>query len=330
MSTNPTAADSHVAQVLTDWAIQYADNAADYKADLLAPNVPSRKREAKFYTYDKAPWFRDEMLKRGEGADVPMAGYTLSTTLFEVDVWSLGKPIDDQTRDNEDDILDSDEDAAQFLMQKERIRREISFAAAALAPSKWATDVTGNTSASNYGANTVKQWDQSSGTTPLADIAHYRSVVKMATGLWPNVLVLGQEVWDVLKYHAEILDAIKGGATSERPAKATLRAVAEVMELEEIVVMDAVKNTAALPAAMTGAFIAGKHGLLMHRNMQAGRKGATAIKTITWQRPGADARGFRLLKTKKNIHVDLVEVESNFVHKICAPDLGVFFDGLVA
>lgn len=328
--TQPTAADSHVVQVLTDWAMQYADNEADYKADLLAPALPSKKRDAKFYTYDKAAYFTDEMKKRAEGDDVPMAGYTLSTTLFEIDTWSLGKPIDDQTRDNEDDILDSDQDATQFLMQKERIRREIAFADACLATGKWGTDVTGNTSTSDYTAHTVKQWNEATGTTPLQDVANYRRRMKEQTGLWGNVLVLGAPVWDILKYHAAILDAIKGGATSERPAKATLRAVAEVLELEEIVVMDAIKNTALAPKAMSGSFIGGKHGLLMHRNMNAGRKGATAVKMATWQRPGCDNRGFRILKSKKNIHVDIVEVESNFTPKICATDLGYFLNGLIA
>jgi hypothetical protein len=328
MTTTPTSADGHVVQVLTDWAIQYANDANDFKADLLAPNIGHKHRAVRIHKYDKAPWFTDEMEVRAEGADVPMSKYTLSNSLFEVPVWSLGKPIDDQQRDNEDDILDADEDATQFLMGKERIRREARFSEKCLTTGVWGTDVTGNTSASVYGSNTVAQWDDGD-SHPLLDIAEYRSRVKLATGLWPNVLAIGSQVWDKLKYHDDILEAMRGGSTSQNPSKATLQAVASLMELEEIVVMDAVKNTADLPQAMTGAFIAGKHGLLMHRNMNAGRKGATAVKTLTWQRPGCDARGFRILKSKKNIHVDIVEVEANYEIIIPCNDLGVFFNGLV-
>lgn len=327
--TRPTAADSHVAQVITDWAIVYANDATSYKADQLSPNVPYTKREAKFYTYDKAPWFTDEMQKRGEGAPVPLSGYTLSTTLFEIDTWSLGKAIDDQTRDNEDDILDSDQDAAQFLMEKERIRREKAFAAACMATSKWSLDLTCNTSASDYSADTVAQWNDAD-SNPLVDIATYKTRMKLATGLDPNVFACGRQVWDITKNHEDILDRLKGGATSIDPAKVTTKAVAALFELEDIIVMDAVENTAIAPKAMTGAFIAGKHGLLMHRNMNAGRKGATAVKTVTWKRPGTDARGFRMLKSSIDIHRDLVEVESNFTVKICAADLGIFFNSLVA
>lgn len=326
--TRPTSADVHVAQAINDWAIQYANEATSYKADQLSPNVGYSQRSGKFYTYDKASWFKDEMQQRGEGAPVPLSGYTLSTTLIEVDVWSLGKVIDDQVRDNEDDILDSDQDAAAFLMEKERIRREKAFAETCLTTSVWGLDITGNTSASVLGTS-IAQFDDGD-SHPLVDMAYYRTYIKLQTGKFGNVLALGQQAWDSLKNHADILDRLKGGATSIDPAKIMPAQVASLMELDEIVVLDAVENTAALPAAMTGAFIAGKHGLLMHRNMNAGRKGATAVKTMTWKRPGTDERGFRMLKSTLDIHRDLVEVESNFRIKVCCADMGVFFNGLVA
>lgn len=326
--TRPTSADVHVAQVINDWAIQYANEATSYKADQLSPNVGYSQRSGKFYTYDKAPWFKDEMQVRGEGAPVPLSGYTLSSTLIEVDVWSLGKVIDDQVRDNEDDILDSDQDAAAFLMEKERIRREKAFAAVCLTTGAWGLDITGNTSASVLGTS-IAQFDDGD-SHPLVDMAYYRTYIKLQTGKFGNVLALGQQAWDSLKNHADILDRLKGGATSIDPAKIMPAQVASLMELDEIVVLDAVENTANLPAAMTGAFIAGKHGLLMHRNMNAGRKGATAVKTMTWKRPGTDERGFRMLKSTMDIHRDLVEVESNYRIKIVCADMGVFFNGLVA
>jgi hypothetical protein len=328
---NPNAADVHVSQTLTDWALQYSNQLTDFQADGLAPIVPSGKQFNSYYKYIKGDWFRDEMKLRGEGGDVPMAGYRLTTDTYAIKTWSVGKPIDDQVEDNEDDPLDSDQDATQFVTGLELIRREKAFAAAALATGIWGTDVTGNTSASDYGSNTVAQWDDSD-SHPLLDIANYRTAVKLSTGLFPNVLAIGQQVWDKLKNHADILSRITGGSNNGNPAMVTKQLVASLMELEEIVVFSAVENTDEETAAgsMTGSFISGKHGLLMHRNKNAGRKGATAIKTFTWTRPGTDARGQRILRWP-NIkpHVRLVECESNFVHKVVASDLGVFFNGLV-
>jgi hypothetical protein len=327
----PTNRDVHVNQVLTDWALQYSNELTDFKADQLAPIVPSKKQSNAYFTYEKADWFRDEMKERGDGAPVPMAGYRVnSDNSFTIKVWSIGKPIDDQEEDNQDDPLSADEDATKFVTDKERIRREKAFAAACMATSKWGTDVTGNTSASVYGSNTVAQWEDSD-STPLEDVAYYRTKMKLATGLNGNVLVLGRQVWDVLKNHPDLLARISGGSNNGNPAKVTQEIVAQIMELEELVVMEAVENTAIEGATMTGAFIAGKHGLLMHRNKTAGRKGATAVKTFTWQRPKTDANGIAILKYPgATPHQRIVECESNFTHKIVATDLGVFFNGLVA
>lgn len=328
--TLPTSRDVHVNQILTDWAVQYSNKLTDFQADNLAPIVPSGKRTNSFYKFDKADFFRDEMKERAEGGDVPMAGYRVTTDTYEIKTWSVGKPIDDQVEDNEDGPLDSDEDATKFVMDLERIRREKAFSAACLATSVWGTDVTGNTAVSVYGSNTVAQWDDSD-SSPLEDIAYYRTKVKLATGLDPNVLAIGRQVWDVIKNHADILARIAGGSSNGNPALVTRQMVAALFELEELVVLEAVENTALENATMTGAFIAGKHGLLMHRNKNAGRKGATAIKTFTWKRPKTDERGIAILKYPGvTPHTRIVECESNFTHKVVASDLGVFFNGLVA
>jgi hypothetical protein len=329
---NPTAADVHVSATLTDMAVQYANERMDFQADNLAPLVPSKKQFNSYFKYIKGDWFRDEMKLRGEGGDVPMAGYRITTDTYAIKTWSVGKPIDDQVEDNEDEPLDADEDATKFVTDLELIRREKAFAAAALATSIWGTDVTGNTVPSVYGSNTVAQWDDSD-SSPLEDMAFYRTKVKLATGLDPNVLAIGRQVWDSLKNHPDILTRISGGSSNGNPAKVTKELVAALMELEELVVLQSVENTDEETAAgsMTGSFIAGKHGLLMHRNKTAGRKGATAMKTFTWTRPGTDARGQRILRWPNlKPHVRLIECESNFVHKVTASDLGVFFNGLVA
>ncbi|HVH39235.1 MAG TPA: hypothetical protein VM764_04350 [Gemmatimonadaceae bacterium] len=328
---NPTAADVHTSTTLTDWASQYANDRADFAADALAPIVTSSKDTGYYYKYTKADWFRDEMKVRGEGGDIPMAGYRLSKTPFGIDVWSVGKPIDDQTRDAEDEPIDSDTDAVEFVTDLELIRRERAMVAAAFGTTIWGTDVTGNTSASNYGSNTVAQWDDTD-SSPLEDIANYREVVKKSTGLYPNVLAIGADVWKVLKNHADILARITGGSNNADPAKITKQMVAGIMELDELVVLSSVYTADEETSAgtMTGEFIAGKVGLLMHRNPNPGRKKPTAMRTFVWQRPGCDARGTRIIRWPNvKPHVDVVEIESNFRHVVTAPDLGVYFATLV-
>lgn len=330
--SNPTRADLHINTALTDFSTKYANDAMDFVADRVAPVVGSSKATGYYWKYTKGAWFRDEMKMRGEGGDIPMAGYRLDKTLFGVDTWSVGKPIDDQVEDNTDEPIDNDSDATEFLTNLELIRRERAFASVAFVDSVWGLDVTGNTSASAYGSNTIAQWDDDNA-SPLEDIAHYREYMKLQTGLYPNVLVIGADVWKKLKNSSSILARITGGSTNGSPATVTKQLVAGLMELDEIVVGAAVHNTDEETSAdaFTGSFVIGKEGLLMHRNPTPGWKKPTAIRTFAWNRPGTDARGARILRWPNfKPHVDVVEVESNFRHAITASDLGIRLKTLVA
>lgn len=330
--SNPARADLHINSALTDFSTKYANDQTDFGADRLAPIVSSSKATGYYWEYLKGAWFRDEMKMRGEGGDIPMAGYRLDKTLFGIDVWSVGKPIDDQVEDNTDDPIDNDSDATEFVTNLEMLRRERAFAATAFVDSVWGLDVTGNTSASAYGSNTIAQWDDDNA-SPLEDIAHYREYMKLQTGIYPNVLAIGADVWKKLKNSSEVLARITGGSTNGSPATVTKQLVAGLMELDEIVVVSSVYNTDEETAAdpHTGAFIVGKEGLLMYRNPSPGWKKPTAIRTFTWNRMGTDARGTRILRWPNfKPHVDVVEIESNFRHVITASDLGIRLKTLVA
>ena len=328
--SQPTQSDVHVSVPLTNMSVAYMNAMADYQADALAPIIPSKNQTNVFFKYTKDFWFRDALQKRSPGGEANRVGYGLTTDNFYIDIWSAKKPIDDQVRMNTDNPLDDDEDAMLFVTQLERLRREIAFVGTCMTNTGvWGTDVTGNSSASVYGSNTVMQWSRS-GSTPLEDIANYKSAIKLATGVAPNVLAMGQQVWDILKNHAEITGRITGGATTQIPAQVTKELVAALMELEQIVVLSGVQNTAVEGATFAGAFICGKVALLMYRNTKQTIRSVTAVRTFTWQTYAANDNGVRILKYRlEQYHSDFVEIESGFIHKIIATDVGVFFTSIV-
>jgi len=324
----PTPSDVHTNATLSDMSVMYQDEMGDYQADQIAPVHASPKQSDLFYKFTKDYWFRDAMKLTGPGAAAPRAGYGVETDSFHCDVWTVAKAIADQTRANEDNPLNSDRNAMQFVTRLERIRREKSFAAACMAASKWTTDITCNDSASVPGTSICQFNDADA--TPLEDIAYYRSFLKRTTGLNGNVLVLGRLAWDALRNNADILARITGGSNNGNPAMATREIVAKLMDLEEVVVLDAVENTAAEGATFAGAYIAGSSGLLMYRNKSASVESVTAVKTFTWQTYSRSPNGTRILKYRdENVHSDIVEMHSAFVHKIVAADCGVYFDDLV-
>lgn len=326
----PTPGDVHVNVPLTNMSVAYLQSLDGFAADRLAPINPSDKQSNIWYKFTKSYWFRNAMQKRPPGAQAAEAGYGLVTDSFFADVWAVKKPIADQTRSNEDSPLSSDRNAMQFLSRLERINREVQFAATALQTGVWAQDVTGV--AAGPTATQVLQWNDAAA-TPLTDIAKWKNAMLKSTGFAPNVLSIGPEVWEKVQFNSQILARVNGGSTNGNPAVVTKQLVAQLMGLEELIVAEAVQNTDPERGTdtMTGAFITGKVGLLLYRDETMGPEVATAIKTFTWQQYAGARNGIRIKKYRTEPTAsDNVEIESAYVHKIVATDLGTFFTALVA
>lgn len=84
----------------------------------------------------------------------------------------------------------------------------------------------------------------------------------------PNKMVLGQSVWTKLRSHPHIVNAVKGGNLNK--GNATREQVAELFELQEVVVGSSFVNTAKKGQAAVMNRVWGKHISLIYQNGVAG------------------------------------------------------------
>lgn len=335
--TLPTTSDVHVNRPLTNMSVAFMQSLANFQADNLAPIMPSDKKSDSYFILGKEYWFSDIMKERGVGAPAIRRGYGVSQDSYLCKLFALAKDIDDQVRANQDSPLDQDRTAMKFVTRAERMNREKAFKAAFWATGKWATDLTGDTDPSTIIADgEFNQWDQAD-STPLTDVANAIEIGEKKTGFTMNVLAVSKPGWNALKTNAQILDRITGGSSSTNPANVTRQMVATLMELDEIVVMNAVENTSGHGNSTGGAntidgdYIFGKDALLMYRDPTVGIETPTACRTITWQQYAGNKNGTRILKWRdESIHSDMIEIESTYTHKIIAADLGIFWNGVIA
>jgi hypothetical protein len=326
----PTPGDVHVNRPLTNLSVAYAQSLDKFQADNLAPIIPSDNRSDLYFIFTKDYWFRDEMKVRGIGAEAVDAGYGITTGSFACTPYAVRKAIPDMVRANEDAPLNSDRSAMRFVTRLERIRRELAFASVVFASGTWTTNITGNSSASNISGGTLQKWSIS-GSTPIEDVQAMCTLVELLTGYRPNSLAMGQQVWDVLTNHAELIDRLKyGGQINNTLAHITTDLCAAVMNLEEIVVMSAVYNTAPEGGTFSGSYIAGNNALLQYKNPDSTIEDVTAVRTFTWRRYLSADVGFRIKKYRlEQYESDYVEMQSAFIHKVIAPDLGVWITPVV-
>lgn len=340
---DPTASDVHVNRPLTNISIAYMQDASGFVADRVFPNIPVVKQSDKYFRYDRTDFWRNQMKLRAPGTESAGSGWKIdSSQTYYADVWALHKDIPDQVRANQDDPLNLDNEASQWLGQQGLVAREVNWASAFFTTGVWtgisgsAADVTGV--AASPSTNEVLQWSNAS-SDPIVDVKAYKDTIWLLTGLRANTMVMGRQVWTKLSEHADLVDRIKysGGVGPGTPAIVSLQATAALFELDRLMVMDGIQATSAenpsFETAMTIASIAGKKALLAYVPPRAGLMTPSAGYTFSWTgyQPSQGPQGqvvssFRMGHLKS----DRIEMEMAYDQKATCTDCGVFFNSIVA
>lgn len=313
----PTTGMVHTDQPLTNISTMYLQSQEDFIAGKVFPSVDVSKQSDKYYKFDKASFFRDQMRKRGAGEESAGSGYTLSSDTYYCDLWALHKDIDFITRANEDSPLNSDRNAVQFLTQAALIRKEVQWATDYFTTSVWATDNT-----------TAVDWDDYANSDPLGDVDTAKITIRQSTGQAANTLVLGHQVFDKLKRHPDIVDLIK--YTSSRVV--TEEILAALFGVKQVLVAKAIVDSVSEGKTSAPAFIHGKHALLCHVAAAPGVEVPSAGYTMNWTGLSGVA-GTQVAIDKFYIperKCDRIEAHTAFDMKVVGSDLGYFFSGIVS
>ena len=339
----PTPGDVHVDKMLTDFSVAFVNGQGAYIADQVFPTIGVTNQTDRYRYYPRGAWFRTIAAKRAPSTETKGGGWTYSADSYRCDVWGVHKDIDDQERANEDSDLNIDTDAVNWTTEQLLLRRDLEWKDNYFKTGVWSTDLVGVTSAPS--ASQFIQWDQAA-STPIQDV-HKRAIqMQKITGLRPNTLVLGPEAEVVLVNHPQIIDRIK----YTREGTYDYQLLARLLKVDRVLTANAVVNTGVETAAelefdrTTGVanaaaddtdnfdFIFGKDALLCYSAPNPGLRVASAGYTFAWTGLyGAAAYGGRISRIRAElIRSDRIEAEAAWDQKITAPDLGMFWSGLVA
>jgi len=329
---NPTTSDLYVSRPLTNVSVAYIQDSNVFVADKVFPNIPVQHKAGSYYKYNRGDFLRDEARKRAPATESAGGGYTVDTANYSIDVWAFHKDIDDQIRANADSVFNLDADATRFVTEKMFIRREKMWVDAYFKGGVWAYDYDGV--AGSPATNQVKQWSDYTNGNPIEDVEAAVIAVTLAGGKKPNTLVIGPQVWAALKNHPDLIDRVKysGGVSNDRPAQVTTQAVAALMGLDRILVMEGVENTAKEGQTASISFIGGKKALLVYAAPNAGLLTQTAGYTFSWNGyMGATQQGTRIKKFRMEpIASDRIEGEMAVAYGLVDNALGAFWDTIVA
>jgi hypothetical protein len=220
------------------------------------------------------------------------------------------------------------------------IKRERTWATQYFGTGIWTTSYTGVASAPS--TNQFLQWNNTS-STPIENLRALKTLVHLAGGEIPNKLVMGQQVWDILIDHPDFIDRVKYGQTGDgsrpKPSVANLQIMAQILELDQVLVMGAIYNTAGQDdtnaidtQAESNAFIGGKNALLVYAPPSPGLMIPSAGYTFSWTGMYGNGPAGQRVKTFRMEHLeaDRVEMEMSYTQQLVSAALGAFISGIVA
>jgi hypothetical protein len=333
-----TPSSVHIDQPLTNLTLAYVQEQSNFIADKVFPTVGVQRQSDKYYIYD-----RDNMNRTGDvkklapRTEVERIGMSISNDSYFADVFGLGMDFDEQTLANEDAMLDIRAAGAQTLVNRLLIHREEQFAATFFASGVWDNEIDGVASGSYSAGTNVVQWSDYDNSTPITDVTTARRTMQLASGGFkPNTMVVGKETRDILVNHPDILARLNGGATVSNTAMITDAKLAEIFEVENFYVMEAVKNTSVEGVAESNAFIGGKFAMLTHTPSSAGLMTPAAGLTFAWNNiPGANNLGVTVESfsddaLRRQQVAEHIQVKMAYDMKVVGADLGYFFNTIVA
>lgn len=322
----PSFSSQHIDVPLTNISVAYMQAQKNYIAQQVFPAIPVEKASAKYFTYPKGDWLRDEAKKRADATESAGGGYHVSTDNYNADVWAFHKDVGDQVLQNYTNPLDPIRDATRYVASRLMLRQEVDFAQKYFKAGVWSNDWAGVASAPS--GNQVYQWSDYTNSTPIVDVSVWATAIQSVTGFDPNVLVIGKQVFDKLKSHPEIIDRIKyTGRDIPTP-----ELLASLFDVEKVLVAKSLVNTAVEGQTDAISYNFGKGAMLVYANPEPGLLTPSAGYTFVWN---GVSDGFGLNVGTKQFRMEeraaqRIESQVAWANKVVATDLGLFATTLVA
>ncbi len=317
---NPTPSAVYVDELLTDVSVAFIQSSTNYVASRFAPVVGVNIQSGIFPQYSRADFLRSEMQKRAPGSRYARVGYRTDNTLtYNCEEFGAERPVDDQERANQSGGYDADSDTTIFLTQQALIKMEKEWAGTFFSTGVW----TGTSDAGDLVSGTDFTAWSNAASTPIEDIHDARFRIQRGTGFQANKLTVGLQTWYDLKNHPDIVDRYKHTSAES----ITTDMVARLIEVDEVLVAQAVENTAGEGAAHSGAHIVtADRAVLSYTPATPSRLQPSAAYTIAWDGLVGSNSGVVIERYREDqSNSDIIRARGAWDHKVVSSVLGAMF-----
>ena len=253
----PTLQDIRYDPILSNVSVAYKNEL--YIAEMVLPIVKVATPTGKYFTYGKEK-FRKEGSLRGMGAIAKEVGYNLSqSTAFVVKEHALSQIVPDELVEQAFAPLTPEMDATENVTEKLLVEKEYDLATYM----KSIANLTNNTTLSG-----TSQWSDFTNSDPISDVRAGIQTIHSKIFVRPNTLILGQEVFNKLVDHPDIVERIKYSALGV----ITTDLLARLFDIKRVIIAGAGYESAKEGQTSSMGYIWGKHAWLLYVTPTTGVK----------------------------------------------------------
>jgi len=256
-----------------------AMNRQGFIAHRVLPILPRGRSSGKFPRVKLDQYLQNLDTKRN-----PDGTYKRSTREFADDNYDtkehgLEATLDDRTTSRYDDLIDAEVFEGEVIENSLLMDYEKEVAALMFNTTTFA----GKTAAVGT------EWSVIATATPVTDVNTRINSIRLACGVKPNALVVNDEVFRNMIRCAQVIDTLKfQGFQDARPGEISRQALAISLNLEEVIVADAVTNTKEPGLTAVLADIWDKEYALLARVAKTRNPMERCVgRTIMWDEEGA-------------------------------------------
>lgn len=339
-----TFRDVHVDRPLSNISVAHFQDTADYVSQRFFPTISVNHVSDKFTIYPSGYFNRLWESKRAEEGVANTISYATTMGDYHCEEEALRVYISDRKRSNVDSQRQLDREATILLTMSLLLHREKWFVNEFMLPtSGWTTNVTGVASGATGiqpGGGSVLKWSDTA-SDPVKDMLDLHREMLRVGKRKPNKAIMTLDVYNVIRNHPDVMDRIRFTGSSDSPAIAGLNSLAQLFELEEIIIMQTVLNQAphGIEDPVTGLpptddiFLAENKILLGYVQSGIGLMVPVAGLTFMHNRylaqsvsGGPAVRRYREHPGKKG---EYIEAEYSLDQRIVAPDLGCVITDII-
>lgn len=318
---------------LTNMSVAYFQPDDWFVSPFIFPILPVQLSNGLYKVFSKADLARDNMARKPEFGKVTPMMFGSDQQSYSCEVEQVIIGLDqistlDYSRSGIPGISDPRKAKVRIATEQAKLHMDVLFANGYFKSGIWTNEWTGV--ASNPSTSQFVHFDDAN-FDPIHFFGARRTEMMKAGRREPNVLALGVEAYEGLKQNPDILDRVKYSGSTANPATINTNVLAQLLEIERVVVLKSVYNKGAYGVEDMDFVCDSKGALLAYAAPNPAVDEVSAGYTITWDMLGTgNYLVFDQWEGEKGTHTEFIEALMSCTPKKVCDDLGMFMKNCVA